>query len=67
MHDGFRISTIGRRERETFELSVEVQTNLNCIVRFDVHRDQVHCAGERQKMLLIVVILPVQGFLSLPG
>lgn len=42
MHDGFRISRIGQREREKIELSVEVQANLNCTVRFDVHRDQVH-------------------------
>lgn len=67
MHDGFRISTIGQRERETFKLSVEVQANLNYTVHFDVHQNQVHCAGERQEMLLIVVILSVQGFLSLAG
>ena len=42
MHDVFQTSKVDQREREIFELSVEVQGNLNCIVRFDVHQDQVH-------------------------
>lgn len=53
MHDVFQISKVDQREREIFELSVEVRENLNCIVRFDVDYDQVLDAGDQSRPLMI--------------
>jgi hypothetical protein len=53
MHDVFQISEVDRREREKFELSVEVQGNLNCTVHFDVDYDQVLDAGDQSRPLMI--------------
>lgn len=53
MHDVSQISEVDEREREKFELSVEIQGNLNCTVHFDVDYDQVLDAGDQSRPLMI--------------